>query len=490
MWSLMNGAEISRTTRNEDVLSFAWSQDGRLLAISHSTGLICLVDVVDGFRTLTEMTTSKVCGMLKFAPDHRFLFCRHKPAPKRLLNQDQFLFCLNVNMESDHSFSLDMFYDKVSYEPWKLESRSEGGFLLGDPLFCVFDGFSLKEEGFAFVLNEQSVLIPYLGKSVIEMLNVNELTKPRKATYAPTSFRNIANVQNVAFSLNGESIYVISGAGGETVSALDISSGELKAEKSSRTITSKCLVPVREGVLFTTRNNALELWNFQLSECVRRWPSLPRSTEVIPISEQRVAYVDHTFKGHHTNRCQVTFLDTTSGEIMSTVRISHATFVACNSKCQLITIKDLHSLQLLDGEVVLWNRDSPHLQVQGFFSPSEQFLILHTASPRMGVYVLEAVSGKTLHNLCGGDGFLSCKFVSDEECVISSEASSRHHFLRLFNVKSGDQLTVISMESAIICLDSCPRKCLIAIGLEESKYNFKLIQVKLSRGRESRNSKR
>ena len=44
MWSLKNGSEITRTTRDEDVLSFAWSQDGKLLAISHGSGRIAIVD--------------------------------------------------------------------------------------------------------------------------------------------------------------------------------------------------------------------------------------------------------------------------------------------------------------------------------------------------------------------------------------------------------------------------------------------------------------
>lgn len=55
MWSLKNGSEISRITRDEDVLSFAWSRDGKLLAISHASGRIAIVDAVDGFRTLGQI---------------------------------------------------------------------------------------------------------------------------------------------------------------------------------------------------------------------------------------------------------------------------------------------------------------------------------------------------------------------------------------------------------------------------------------------------
>ena len=74
MWSLQNGSEIARITRGEDVLSFGWSRDGRLLAISHSTGLISLVDAMRDFTTVAETTSSQVCGMLKFTPDSQILF--------------------------------------------------------------------------------------------------------------------------------------------------------------------------------------------------------------------------------------------------------------------------------------------------------------------------------------------------------------------------------------------------------------------------------
>ena len=41
MWSLKNGEEITRTITDEVVLSFAWSLDGRLVAISYLPGLVC-----------------------------------------------------------------------------------------------------------------------------------------------------------------------------------------------------------------------------------------------------------------------------------------------------------------------------------------------------------------------------------------------------------------------------------------------------------------
>ena len=77
LWSLENGSEVHRILKDEDILSFALSGDGRLLAISHCLGLIRLVDGTCGFRTLAQTTTSDVCGMIKFSPDGRFLCCRN-----------------------------------------------------------------------------------------------------------------------------------------------------------------------------------------------------------------------------------------------------------------------------------------------------------------------------------------------------------------------------------------------------------------------------
>ena len=97
MWSLSNGSEITRTTRTENVLSFAWSRDGRLLAISTASGLICLVDVVDDFKTLAETVTSEVFGMIKFSSDHQFLFCLH--VSKYFSSQN---YCLHVDVKENH----------------------------------------------------------------------------------------------------------------------------------------------------------------------------------------------------------------------------------------------------------------------------------------------------------------------------------------------------------------------------------------------------
>ena len=66
-WSLKTGSEVTRITRIEDVFSFAWSRDGKLLAIYHLSGRIAFLDAVDGFRTPGQTDLRNLCGMIKCA---------------------------------------------------------------------------------------------------------------------------------------------------------------------------------------------------------------------------------------------------------------------------------------------------------------------------------------------------------------------------------------------------------------------------------------
>ena len=55
LWSLQNGSLLDRIQRDDDILSFAWSRNERLLAISHSSGSICLVDMMHGCSTRAKV---------------------------------------------------------------------------------------------------------------------------------------------------------------------------------------------------------------------------------------------------------------------------------------------------------------------------------------------------------------------------------------------------------------------------------------------------
>ena len=484
MWNLTDGSEINRLAWNCDISSFAWSRDGRLLLISDQSGSITLVDVLDGFKTVALRTLPEVCGIIKFSSDCRCLYCLH------LESSSRDLFRLEVNMKTDGNFSLDVLPGEVSYYPWTFESCSETGFLLGDPFWLPSERDTMYslEPGLAFVLNKQSVLIVDLTNStrVIEMLQPDELLKDR--VLAPT-VRN-----EVVLSLKGDTLYVATKTDGSlaTLMGWDISSGVFKPGK--RVFENigwlPYVVAVAEGVLLQTSSATFELWNSDLSMCIRSWTGLGDITKVIPISDEGVAC---------DVQSKVIILDTTTEGIVSTINL-HGRFIACNSKCHVMTVEysdEDEGLQMQCGDKVLWKISETRFQLRNFrsFSPSEQYCVL-VGTPSEGIctlYVLHAVSGETLSVLCSWDSFheanVDCKFVSDEECVAYFSDVSKGYFLKLFNVKSGDLLSEIALELHVYSLAACPRKGLVALGFMDTKVNFKVLQVKLPRD-EDRKRKR
>ena len=193
---------------------------------------------------------------------------------------------------------------------------------------------------------------------------------------------------------------------------------------------------------------------------------------------------------------KVIILDTGRKGLLSTITI-HGDFVACNSKCHVITT-DRQELQMQCGDVVFWKTSVPFkgFSVYDFkgFSPTEQYCILAESK---ALYVLDAALGRTLRTLqprVHAGHFPKtddCKFVSDEECVACFPFGySEGYFLQLFNVKSGDLLSEIALENLVYSLTTCPRERLVAIGFGYSKVNFKVLRVKLPGDQHSRRSKR
>ena len=226
MWSLTNGEEITRTERDEVVLSFAWSPDRKLLAISHLSGLVCLVDALNCFETLAEIITVLPCGMIKFALNLKFLFCWCKPV-KSMWERYPKGIRVNVNNLPCGTFSLDVVNDNVDYEPWDYESSSKAGFLMGDPVSCSFRRFDdflgplwvLVEGAFAFVLNRQNLLRVFPENNRIAMFNPGEM---KIAT--TTSYRRL---RHVAFAVDGKSVYGVTEDKEAAVVSFDVSSGKL-----------------------------------------------------------------------------------------------------------------------------------------------------------------------------------------------------------------------------------------------------------------------
>ena len=455
LWSLENGSEVDRILEDEDILSFAWSGDGRLLAISHSSGVISLYDVMCNFTKLTQIATPEVCGMVKFSSDHRFIFC----CAVKDFRQHSFS-CLKVVKEKNNKFSLTI----VSGDSETFESFNDCGFLFGDLISTKGHKF-----GLTFGLDKQRLLRSSL--KAIEMVdskyvNRNDQKRSRRATSA----------SGIALSLDDQTVFVARVA--SSVTAYDVSSGKLKAEINCWPLPYRPLCPVSGGVLILTNKTTVELWSGNLAERIKRWTNLPGVKQLIPISEERVAVV---------GELDVKLLDTISGKDVSTIPLLQGEVLTCNSKCQLLIQRTLeatqfprpcsYSIQLLDGKTVVWRwkdiERNPDWVKAVAFSPMEQFLIVSTTK---GIFVLDAETGNTLRTLFSGVCHFT--FISDDTCVISRSKLT----VQLFNVKSGQLLTEIDVESDVTCLAACPFNRVLAIGLNGSRPNFKVIRVHLPRG--------
>ena len=509
MWSLKNGDEIDRIYREEVVLSFAWSPDQKLLAISHVSGLVCLVDALNCFETLAEVTTFLPCGMIKFAPNLKFLFCWCKPVksmweryPKGIRLDIMKLIC--------GIFSLNVINDNVDFEPWDYESSSKAGFLMGDPVSCLFRRlgpyWTLVEGAFAFVLSKQSVLRVFPGNNRIAMFSPEEMIIART-----TSCRRLGHV---AFAVDGKSVYGVTEDKEAAVVSFDVSSGKLTAKMETSTCRDLhypeppvnvsdngiCLVPVTNGVLLKQRHRrtAVQLWNFELSQQVQSWPSLSEVTYMMPVTDQCVACVTHVDR-----KFEVSILETSSGKIVKTISLCHKGYestcpimykeaIECNSKFQLLsTARD--SVQLSGDRGCLWERvfkDSLlySWNLPGMFSPTEKFVLVSAKSTqcKQEVHVLDAFLGDTLHTLCTVDHIFNCAFVSETECVIDCQNKSESFCLRLFNIMTGELLSLLSMENRPACLSSFPQEGLIAIGLWQSKRMCAFVAVKRPRDKDCR----
>ena len=312
MWNLKNGEEITRTIRNEDVLSFAWSPDGTLLAISHCSGLVCLVDALNCLHTtLEEGYTFEPCGVIKFTPDMQRLFCwsLSNQGGSTLQRRCDCFFPLDVIKLPCGNFFLRYLHDDFGQDPWNYESSSKGGFLIGDPMFYsipLSSRVSLDRFTFAFVLNKQSVLTVCPGDWEITM-------RQHGGTWRSPSFTSIFRI---VFALDGKTIYFTKDL---QIVSLDVSSGDCKAEKVTSTY-DVLLVPVSEGVLLKESEPGadVELWNFELSQVVRSWPNLTEVRDIMPVSDQCVACVGRDF--------EVSILDTSNGNIVKTIPLCHEGF--------------------------------------------------------------------------------------------------------------------------------------------------------------------
>ena len=295
----------------------------------------------------------------------------------------------------------------------------------------------------------------------------------------PTSF-------DVHFSVDGDSLYTVEGTRIQRINLVagDVLSKRIRRKEYMIFAQSLSVVPVKRGVLFRTVSGSLELWNPELSVCMKSWTEFPVD-DVVPLSEERVVLET---RNNFDRRQEVVILDTTSEQIVSKIGNFEGEFLACNNKWEVLTTTDCNSLQLWRENRVLWETSikfHPFSLPSAIFSPTEENVVTYGI---LGSYVLDAVSGKVIRQLENMD-VDDIKFISNEDCVVGLN-DLRALCLRLYNVKTGDLLSEIVEERLFVSLAVCPRKRLVAIGYKHSKDHFEIIQAKLPGDKEKTNIER
>ena len=464
-WNLNNGREITRVKRNETIVSFAMSRDGKLLAISHSSGCVSLVDRENGFTTLAETDLESVSGLIRFTEDSRFLYCGcPHPSDTGTIFRE-----LGVSVDTQRNFSLDV--TDFPLKPLESECHSVGGFLLGDLLSSEMQGLSSH-----FVLNRQSLLRNRYCSPFIEMIYRDKVTESADGEYLA--------VESLAFSSGGETIYMLvsSAVYINRIMAWEVSNWKLKAEKefSIGYFVNGGHVLVAKGGVLIASSCTLELWNFELSHCIRLWSLNVAS--MFAISDDQV--LCRTFLD-----AEEIIVDTVTGDIVSTFAVSYYKSIACYRNLHLFANIDGEQtdcgikLQQLGQSVPRWELSipgSPFGTVLGCFSPKGQFIVVDSLWSRKCAYVLDAFSGHVRFKLSDCHRLLDLKFISDEEFVILSYHSKRDASLRLFSVRSGDILSILHVFSSNerFFFATCPGEGLIAI-CSSCKSDLKVIKVKL-----------
>ena len=295
----------------------------------------------------------------------------------------------------------------------------------------------------------------------------------------PTSF-------DVHFSVDGDSLYTVEDTRIQRINLVagDVLSKRIRKKEINIFARSLSVVPVKRGVLFRTVSGSLELWNPELSVCMKRWTEFPVD-DVVPLSEERVTLKT---RNNFDDRWEVTILDTTSEQIVSKIGNFDGLFLACNNKWEVLTTPYGESLQLWRENRVLWetsikfNLFGP---LRAIFSPTEENVVTYDT---VASYFLDAVSGKVIRQL-ENTYVDDIKFISNEDCIVVLK-DRRGFCLQLYNVKSGDLLSEIVEERRFRNLAVCPRKRLVAISFRLSKDHFEIIQVKLPGEKEKTNIER
>ena len=263
---------------------------------------------------------------------------------------------------------------------------------------------------------------------------------------------------------------------------------------------SVSIVPTGEGVVLFKNGTVAELWNFEMSTFLRPLFVGIEKGNLCSISPDQLAYWYVTTSdesGHEMETLVIKFYDVTgagsgfisplkitfdAGEEVELISVISPNLVlSCTSK--VVTFgttmsADDVTVSLRKNGSVVWKRrtlDEEFFQPHLLCSPKNEFVVTwNTLDGGNGLHILNADNGETLHVfLRDQKAIIDCKFLSDESLIFCS----KENFLRLYNVRTGDMLSVLDIGERPFCLGACLYQPLVAVGLSGTRTKFVHVQL-------------
>ena len=460
-WSLDTGVEMSRITRNEDIICFQCSPHKNLLVVSHSTGSLCLFDLQNGLTELGSISTNSPWGFMTFSVESDALvgLCIGR------VGERGFRCRITTNR-----FSQKMLSD-FSEEGLLDSDEAKWSFIDGDATGSLTLALSkvipFGRVGLLMRLKSERALLSSPNLHHVSLINLAKIQK--------TDIKSNTLVENVDFSTNGENVYVVS-LSPLTVTVWEFPSWNLKAEKNYENFPS--ILPVKDGVIVL--DDTVELWDVELTECKCPWGNL-QGNQLLPISEEQVACL--------TKDGTAVVLSTSDGRSQIIGNVKGWIVLAMNKKFEMIIFKCTGEL-LVESAVHLSDASfsSPRKVrsflegrdgglPKGLFSPKGDFVVLWTSKI---VEIYNATSGKLHSKLHEKNSVVDVKFITNRALMVCSREDVGN-FLRMFDAISEEHLATLDIEGEPFCLGVCLNSLRVAVSLGGS--DVKLIQVHLPRSR-------
>ena len=509
LWNMENGKillSIVDIKELQDISSFAISEEGEKIAISDVTGNIFLVDSVNLDFTLIWKSKA-VCGLIHFTSDTNFLACGY----------------LRLWLYEDRGFYKAEFFDppKLLFLPYSSKaetfhlwpstsssSLNSCDFMLQNTTRCwvrnVRKVFPRLKAGSYTRLNVETVLVGSPDFNYVAVLNIGQLNGASDSD-SSYSYGYEDELKSIALSVKGDTIY-------STTSKYDCRTYESKLtvtvlRMSNRKILdtkifseSVSIVPTGKGVVLFKNGTVAELWNFEMSTYLRPLFVGIEKENLCSISPDQLAYWYVTTSdesGHEMETLVIKFYDVTGAgsgfisplkitfdageEVESISVISPNLVLSCTSK--VVTFgttmsADDVTVSLRKNGSVVWKRrtlDEEFFQPHLLCSPKNEFVVTwNTLDGGNGLHILNADNGETLHIfLRDQKAIIDCKFLGDESLIFCS----KENFLRLYNVRTGDMLSVLDIGERPFCLGACLYQPLVAVGLSGTRTKFVHVQL-------------